>query len=387
MGRKSLLEEILETAVKKPAVGAAIGIILFVTGLYISSRQATKPQEMLFIPAMHLFGTIFYILSIVVLVVSGFSYMITAIKNKKKIIGSSSNKTSSNKMPKFKTKEEYFRWKESKMGGPKNGTHNDSSDSEHFSTTFDLKKDEKYFADILELNGNYTLENIKHKYHDLILKYHPDRVEHLGDEFKIIAEKKSKELNEAYEHFMKKAELNSAWTVNSIYEALGKIDWYQFERFSAALLKNEGYAVERKGGAHPDGGVDLIATKDGAMMLVQCKHWKTWEIKPKTVREMVGTMKINQVNRGVVYTIKGASKDALDLATQQCILIEEGYSLADRALRNLSRGQLDEILTNYTHHCPKCDSEMILREGDFKSFWGCSRYPKCHGKLGHTVAR
>ncbi|MES1166516.1 MAG: hypothetical protein ABUL68_00800, partial [Pseudomonadota bacterium] len=37
------------------------------------------------------------------------------------------------------------------------------------------------------------------------------------------------------------------WTAASISEALGEIDWYQFEKFCAALLRADGYQVERKG--------------------------------------------------------------------------------------------------------------------------------------------
>lgn len=180
---------------------------------------------------------------------------------------------------------------------------------------------------------------------------------------------------------------NKRWVFESTYDALCKIDWYQFEKFCSTLLSIEGYTVERKGGAHPDGGVDLIAAKDGELTLVQCKHWKTWEIKPKTVREMVGTMTINQTSKGAIYTIKGPSKAALALANEQGIQIEEGISLADRAVRQLSKDQLDNILRTNVHHCPKCEAPMVWREGNFKPFWGCKRYPRCRGKLEHTGAR
>jgi DnaJ like chaperone protein len=36
------------------------------------------------------------------------------------------------------------------------------------------------------------------------MKYHPDKVGHLGDEFKKVAEDKMKELNVAYEYLKKK---------------------------------------------------------------------------------------------------------------------------------------------------------------------------------------
>lgn len=175
------------------------------------------------------------------------------------------------------------------------------------------------------------------------------------------------------------------WHIKQIYETLGNIDWYQFEKFCEALLLAEGYTVMRKGGAHPDGGVDLIATKDGESMLVQCKHWKTWEIKPKTVREMVGTMTINEACKGAIYTLKGGTAQAQDLAFEQDIPIMNGWQLAERALK-LSKDQLDNILKTDEHHCPKCEAKMVWREGNFKPFWGCSRYPRCRGTLKYTGA-
>jgi DnaJ like chaperone protein len=36
------------------------------------------------------------------------------------------------------------------------------------------------------------------------MKYHPDKVSHLGDEFKQVAEEKMKEINSAYDFFKRK---------------------------------------------------------------------------------------------------------------------------------------------------------------------------------------
>lgn len=61
-----------------------------------------------------------------------------------------------------------------------------------------------YYAQILGLNGDINLESVKSRYSDLAMKYHPDRVQHLGDEFREMAEQKMKEINEAYQYFKKK---------------------------------------------------------------------------------------------------------------------------------------------------------------------------------------
>lgn len=66
---------------------------------------------------------------------------------------------------------------------------------------------EKHYAEILGLRGNITKNEIRKSYNNLVMKYHPDRVQHLGEEFKVMSEKKFKEINEAYLFFKKKYNL------------------------------------------------------------------------------------------------------------------------------------------------------------------------------------
>ncbi len=47
------------------------------------------------------------------------------------------------------------------------------------------------------------MEEIKKAYRKLSMQYHPDKVAHLGDEFRAIAEEKMKEINSAYDYFKK----------------------------------------------------------------------------------------------------------------------------------------------------------------------------------------
>lgn len=58
------------------------------------------------------------------------------------------------------------------------------------------------YAEILELNGDYSLTNIKKCYKNKIKQYHPDKVDNLGKELKDLAEKRTKEINEAYKYFI-----------------------------------------------------------------------------------------------------------------------------------------------------------------------------------------
>tara|TARA_B100000579_G_C22192114_1_gene558963 strand:- start:119 stop:559 length:441 start_codon:yes stop_codon:yes gene_type:complete len=56
---------------------------------------------------------------------------------------------------------------------------------------------------ILETNPSSTDIEIKKAYRKMATKYHPDKIEHLGENFKKMAEDKFKKLNEAYQQIKK----------------------------------------------------------------------------------------------------------------------------------------------------------------------------------------
>ncbi len=52
---------------------------------------------------------------------------------------------------------------------------------------------------ILGIDRNASADEIRHAYRELANKYHPDKVEYLGDEFKALAETRFKEIQQAYQ--------------------------------------------------------------------------------------------------------------------------------------------------------------------------------------------
>lgn len=177
------------------------------------------------------------------------------------------------------------------------------------------------------------------------------------------------------------------WTPTTVRTALDDIDWFQFERFCAALLRTEDYEVVRKGSARPDGGVDLTAEKDGERVLVQCKHWRTWTVNENVVRETLAGMAQYTASRGAIYTLKGWTVRAAHFAAANAITLVDAEELARRAAERLTAKHLSEILNPDLPHCPKCEATMVWRTGNFRSFWGCSTFPRCRGTLKYTGAR
>ncbi|NMC40786.1 MAG: DnaJ domain-containing protein [Bacteroidales bacterium] len=60
---------------------------------------------------------------------------------------------------------------------------------------------------ILEIEPSATDEEVKKAYRKMALKYHPDRVSHLGEDFRKAADDKFKKVNEAYEKIKKERNL------------------------------------------------------------------------------------------------------------------------------------------------------------------------------------
>ena len=64
--------------------------------------------------------------------------------------------------------------------------------------------EEERSYEVLGVSRGASFEEIKKVYRTLSMQYHPDKVGHLGEEFKEVAEEKMKEINAAYQYFKKR---------------------------------------------------------------------------------------------------------------------------------------------------------------------------------------
>jgi hypothetical protein len=177
-------------------------------------------------------------------------------------------------------------------------------------------------------------------------------------------------------------------STSGLIEQLRSIDWFQFEKVIGHMYLKLGYNVTKRGGANPDGGIDLIIQKDGQCAAVQCKQWKARDVGVKPIREFLGALTDAGIQKGKFITLRGYTGEARQLAEKHDIEIVNEVGLTQ--MIESTDAQFDpevlELLHDTRKFCPKCEREMVVRvagkgPNPGSKFWGCSGYPKCHFTL------
>jgi restriction system protein len=172
--------------------------------------------------------------------------------------------------------------------------------------------------------------------------------------------------------------------------AIAGMTWQQFEQFVGESLRKQGFSVLEMGGNRPDGGVDLVLEKHGRRYLVQCKHWKTWQVGVAVVRELNGVIAEQKADGGYVITGGHFTRVAEVFARSCGIKLIDGITL-ERMLKSIAYapdGSVAQATNGPTEcpSCPKCEAPMeqkLAQQGQFKGqpFWSCTTFPKCRGIL------
>jgi restriction system protein len=169
------------------------------------------------------------------------------------------------------------------------------------------------------------------------------------------------------------------------------INWQAFERVVGQAFHRKGYDVEVTGGGGADGGVDLIARRDGKRYLVQCKHWRGKMVGVKPVRELYGVVAAENADGGFVVTSGRFTDEARRFAAGQAIYLMDGDDLKAvvRELNQKARPVGTAVAAPKEAPapvCPRCHAPMVRRTakkgpGAGTDFLGCSRFPVCKGTL------
>jgi restriction system protein len=168
---------------------------------------------------------------------------------------------------------------------------------------------------------------------------------------------------------------------------VSKLDWQDFERLVGEFFRRSAYQVAEHGGSRPDGGVDLVVTKNGQRYLVQCKHWRSQQVGVSVARELNGVVAAEGAVGGFVVTDGQFTREAREFARKTRIELIDGEALADLIGAVRHRGANDEFEdAKSPPTCPKCGGGMarkVAGQGQFKgqAFWSCATFPRCRGKL------
>ena len=100
----------------------------------------------------------------------------------------------------FKRKKNSFQYRYQGNGQTyKNDTGQRFSEKKSYGDNTRFGDETKDAYAVLGVARNASAEEIKKAYRQLVNSYHPDKVAHLGDEFKELAEKRFKEIQQAYQ--------------------------------------------------------------------------------------------------------------------------------------------------------------------------------------------
>ena len=108
---------------------------------------------------------------------------------------------------------------------------------------------------------------------------------------------------------------------------VSKLNWAEFEGLVAEAFRQKGYRVVERGGAGPDGGVDLELYLGKDKYLVQCKHWRTYQVGVAIVRELYGVMAAEGAVGGFVVASGAFTADAEAFAEGRSIKLVDARTL------------------------------------------------------------
>lgn len=172
--------------------------------------------------------------------------------------------------------------------------------------------------------------------------------------------------------------------------SVSAMHWREFEMLVGEAFRRRGYQVEETGLGGADGGIDLILRKDGRTELVQCKQWRTRQVKVSTVREMWGLAAHHHADGIKIVCVGDFTPDASAFAQSKPIdlingnrllaLVREAQSPMNAPAMPGADAQAPARPENQ-FLCPNCDARMVQRNNRSTgaSFWGCSNYPRCKG--------
>lgn len=148
----------------------------------------------------------------------------------------------------------------------------------------------------------------------------------------------------------------------------------EFEDYIADLYRRLGFKAEQVGGSC-DGGVDVIAEKDGISYYIQCKKFITRKVGVHDIRDFYGALADKLTHaKGYFITTNIFTLEAEKFAEDKPLELIDGRKL----MEYVRLAGKPEPISKENKLCPLCGNCLVERSGKFGKFYGCSNYPKCN---------
>jgi hypothetical protein len=158
------------------------------------------------------------------------------------------------------------------------------------------------------------------------------------------------------------------------------LDAQEFEWLVGEVFRREGWKVEETGRQDgPDGGIDLIVTRQGEKRIVQCKRWTAKWVGVDDVRSFAGavTREGLRPTAGTFVTLSDFTEQARKEAKSMGLTLLDNRDLYERVEK-----------VRRPDACPICQAPMLLDRSP-RGWWFRCVTSGCTGKrdLGRDPAR
>ncbi len=145
----------------------------------------------------------------------------------------------------------------------------------------------------------------------------------------------------------------------------------EFEEYIASLFNRLGYNAEAVGRSH-DGGIDVIAEKDGVKHYIQCKKFYNREVSVGDVRDFYGAIVDHLTNgKGYFITTNKFTLEAENFAEDKPIELVDSFKLLKYVrLAEEKNKKINQFVQVKQKICPKCGGALIERTGKYGKFLG-----------------
>jgi restriction system protein len=180
-------------------------------------------------------------------------------------------------------------------------------------------------------------------------------------------------------HLRRKFKKGEEWRSDqALVSWLRKMDPTEFEKYIAELFLRLGYKTEAVGGSR-DGGIDVVAEKDGVRHYIQCKkYFSKHQVGSPEVRDFYGAIAGRLTHgEGWFITTNKFTPEAQKFAEDKPIILINQFKLIEYIRLAEKGGFNSQPKINENLKCPKCEGFLVERESKYGVFYGCSNYPKC----------